>query len=336
MASGIASVRDSYGRFMEILPEELDDNLAQQLANARTHLNEIVTQDRDSVNKLLVDNNLNLSLSDFENPQHTIRNAFLLRNEQFNRNSETIKFFLGQWTMSKDVLTYLANEMMEIIPQVRRQFTDFKNLVPQRRERRMAFIDLTRTYQGFIGCAVNIQDVIEDYEEVFDFLVKRIKDPNYNFKPKRKISRISHTELFAGARELLLRGNHGRFTPPPLIRSALEVIISRTMLDPNHSSKYSGQRVEVQKGFGLSDLLNAADKFKYPFAISTDAVRRMYEWGNISTHRAWRMRHSEMWYTLVNIQQITQGILAIEDNEVSKAWDDILDELIKNNLIKIV
>ena len=96
---------------------------------------------------------------------------------------------------------------------------------------------------------MNIQDVVVDYEEVFDFLVRRIRDPNHPFQPRRFTSDISHTELLAGVRVLLLRGNFGRFTPPPLLRSALEVIISRTLLDPNYSGNYRGHTVEVQRGF---------------------------------------------------------------------------------------
>jgi hypothetical protein len=200
-----------------------------------------------------------------------------------------------------------------------------------------AFIQLTRTYHDFFGCAVNIQDVVVDYEEVFDFLVRRIRDLNHPFQPRRFTSDISHTELLAGVRDLLLRGNFGRFTPPPLLRSALEVIISRTLLDPNYSGNYRGHTVEVQRGFQMLHILDAADRFNYPFSISTEAVRRMYEWGNISTHRAWRMRHSEIWYLLVVIQQIThQGVVVIPDNQVSQAWDNILDELIARGVIRIV
>jgi hypothetical protein len=77
----------------------------------------------------------------------------------------------------------------------------------------------------------------------------------------------------------------------------------------------------------MSDILNAVNHLHYRFLISTDAVRRMYEWGNISTHRAWRMRHTEIWYLLTAIQQITQqGIVDIPEDQVSQAWDNILDE----------
>jgi hypothetical protein len=42
-----------------------------------------------------------------------------------------------------------------------------------------------------------------------------------------------------------------------------------------------------------------------------------------------------MWYTLIVEQYLPQGIFAIEDERVSNAWDNILDELLKNNKIEI-
>ena len=47
-------------------------------------------------------------------------------------------------------------------------------------------------------CCQNMQDIIVDYEGVFDFLVRRIRDPNHPFQPERRTTAISHTELLAG------------------------------------------------------------------------------------------------------------------------------------------
>lgn len=335
---------------MNLLPEELNDNVARALERAREQLNQVVTEDGNTLDNLLTQNNFRFfSVADFENSPLTIRRAFLLRNDQFHRETERIQYFVGQWRMSRDVLDYLAGQMIDILPAVRAEFASF-NVVndpadqtqQHGRQRRIgAFMNLTRSFQGFFGCAANILDVIVDYEEVFDFLVRRIGDPNHPFQPKRFTSDIRHTELLAGVKELLLRGNLGRFTPPPLLRSALEAIISRslsrTLIDPNYNGRYRGHTVEAQRGFQMSDILDAADQHRYPFLISTDAVRRMYTWGSISTHRAWTMRHSEIWYLLVVIQQIPhQGILDIPDNQLSQAWDNILDTLAARGKITIL
>jgi hypothetical protein len=330
---------------MEILPEELNDNATQELNNARIQLKQIVDEDIDSLTKLLANTKIGkLSLADFEDIPHTIRWAFPLREEQFTRSSEEIKFFLGQWSMSKDVLLFLVDRMIKILPNVIQQSNDYTRSSPQRCEkRRKVFIDLTRNYQKFIGFAVNIGDVIEEYNELFTFLSNKITDPKYSVKDhrERKISYIFISELLSAAEELLLRGNIGRFTPTPLIRSALEVLIFRTILSPEDSSayqgRYRGRKIEVQRSLQLEDILNAAKKFNYKFSIGTDGVKRLYELRSISIHRAWRISHSSMWYALHVVNRIrSSGLITIEDAKLSKAFDNILDELVKEQKIKII
>ncbi len=356
ITSRITTVRDSYGRFMDLLPEEMNDNTVQELNNARTQLIEVLTEDGNTLDNLLAQTNFRFSVHDFEIAQFTIRRAFLMRNDQFHQESERIQYSLGQWAMSRDVLRHLAEQMIDLLPAIRAEFNEFTtattssaatdanaagaaNLSPQhRRQTRVgSFIHMTRGFHDFFGCAVNIQDVIIDYEEFFDFLVRRIGNPNHPFQPRREVRDIPHNELLAGVRELLLRGNFGRFTPSPILRSALEVIITRTLLDTDHSGRYRRRRVVVERSFEMADILNVVDNLHVRFLIGTDVVRRMYEWGNISTHRGTRMRHTEIWYLLNAIQQITQqGIVQIPDNQVNQAWDDILDALVARGVITIV
>ena len=77
--------------------------------------------------------------------------------------------------------------------------------------------------------------MIEEYKEIFNVLRKEL-DPQYvNDGSRRFISDIIHNELIQGTLELLLRGNTGRYTPAPLIRSALEIIILRTVFNTKYS-----------------------------------------------------------------------------------------------------
>jgi hypothetical protein len=340
----IAIAKERYDNFMEILPEELNDTTVQALDSAKVLLNQITGKDTGSLKRLLAEHGLTISLEEFESPIYTIRKAFPLRDELLTRNSEIIKCFLGQWTASKEVLLYLADKIIEVLPAVRRLFTEFNSSSSsssspaQQRERRIAFIDLTRYYQEFRGYAVNIHEIIEDYEEVFSFLSKRIADQTYSFEDhvKRCTSTIFHFELFKAIEELLLHGNFGRFTPTPLIRSVLEIMITRGILNTEYSSKYRGRQIEPERNFRLDDILDAVQNTNYEFTIGTDSIRRLYDWGSISVHRGSRMRHSQMWYALVVIGQIRNGLIVAKPHEVSKVWDDILDELIREGVIRIV
>lgn len=103
-----------------------------------------------------------------------------------------------------------------------------------------------------------------------------------------------------------------------------------------YSDKYKGKQIEQQRNFELHDILNAVQNRNYEFTIGTDSIRRLYDWGIISVHRGSRMRHSQMWYALVLVGQIRNGLIVAEDHKVSKIWDDILDELIQEGVIKIV
>src|SRR5215204_440487 len=125
ITSRITTVRDSYGRFMDLLPEEMNDNTVQELNNARTQLIEVLTEDGNTLDNLLAQTNFRFSVHDFEIAQFTIRRAFLMRNDQFHQESERIQYSLGQWAMSRDVLRHLAEQMIDLLPAIRAEFNEF-------------------------------------------------------------------------------------------------------------------------------------------------------------------------------------------------------------------
>ena len=69
----------------------------------------------------------------------------------------------------------------------------------------MAFIDLTRSYQRFIGSAVNILDILKEYVEYFNSSCKKI-DPTFTYQGGRSVAQVNEFELLEGVSELLLRG----------------------------------------------------------------------------------------------------------------------------------
>jgi hypothetical protein len=194
---------------------------------------------------------------------------------------------------------------------------------------------LTRAYQDFIGYVVNIADIIQEYNENFDAVCSEL-DPNYEYEGNRVVSDLSHTELFAGTTELLLRGNFGRFSPAPLIRSAIELIITRTVFNTEYSSKYKGKTVFLKKNFQLDDILKASEKMGIQFQVCADNIKRFYTWGSMSTHKGSRMEHCEIWHALRSAQHIASGGLIIcEDAKLGEQIDRILDRLLINDKIMI-
>lgn len=120
--------------------------------------------------------------------------------------------------MCKSTLLFLADELLDALPIVNEYLS--KSKPSSEIDKRIAFINMTREYQNLIVLIVNIIDVIEEYKEIFNVLWKEL-DPQYvDDGSHRYISDITRNELIQGTLELLLRGNAGRYTPAPLIRSA--------------------------------------------------------------------------------------------------------------------
>ena len=178
--------------------------------------------------------------------------------------------------------------------------------------------------------------MIEEYKEIFNVLRKEL-DPQYvNDGSRRFISDIIHNELIQGTLELLLRGNTGRYTPAPLIRSALEIIILRTVFNTKYSIKYKGRKVLIENSLILNDILSAADRLKIQFQFGTDCIRKLYSGGSISTHYALRMKHHEIWHSLRFIQHLRYaGLIIGKDEDAGQIMDSLLDELISDGKIRI-
>jgi hypothetical protein len=56
-------------------------------------------------------------------------------------------------------------------------------------------------------------------------------------------SYIDHSEVLAAIEELILHGNMGRLVGFPLLRSSLEVFITRELFNTKKSSKYSNSQI---------------------------------------------------------------------------------------------
>jgi hypothetical protein len=336
MTSRISSLTGIYGKFTEILPEELlDDSVRGVLENAKLELQNIIQEDHKFIRNLIPKRGIGISLDDFEQSSYVIRKAFLLRNERVERTPELIKFLLAHWRMCKEPLLFLSNNMLEILPIVKKCFEDYNKLPIQQRAKRIAFINLTRRYQEFIGSAVNILDIIGEYSDMFNLSCNKI-DPSYKLQGISRSAHIYEDELLAGATELLLRGNFGRHTASPLIRSVLEVILTRNILQTDQSKKFKKKIITILPGFQISDILNAADKVGVQVSIGTDSLRRIYEWGSISVHRAWRMQHVEMWYAWFAVNNIRRGIFVLNNNQrIESVVDSLLHYLEDKGKIKI-
>jgi hypothetical protein len=148
-------------------------------------------------------------------------------------------------------------------------------------------------------------------------------------------SAIHPYELVEAAKELLL-GYGGRFTSPPLIRSAIELELSRTLLNPTEGTKYCKCQMSINKKFRLNTLLKAVEKEGVPLSFSTDTIRRLYEWGNRSTHFGYRMPHEQVWFAVLFAMQLEGNVIDRDSkNQTVKFIDQIISRLEKENWITL-
>jgi hypothetical protein len=333
--SRIKDLQSKYRKYSELLPQELYDlSLYDELANNKLELISIFNEDINFLRNLIQKSHKRIDLRQFENSEaYLIRRGFLQKNEYLTGIQNT-KYLISHLFMCKSTLLFLADKLLDTLPIFNEYFLKSKS--SSGRDKRIAFMNMIREYQNLLGLTANIVEVIEEFKEIFNVLWKELDAQYVDDGSHRFISDIILKELIQGVTDLLLRGSGGRYTPVPLIRSALEIMILRTVFNTKYSIKYKDRKVLIENSFVLNDILSAADRLKIQFHFGTDSIRKLYSWGSISTHYALRMRHHEMWHSLQIIQHLRYaGLIIGKDEEAGQIMDSLLDELILDGKIRI-
>ena len=157
----------------------------------------------------------------------------------------------------------------------------------------------TGRYLQFNGYMISIHEIISDYHDMLEELCKKI-DPTYR---KARIyawhSDIGSGDMLSAVEELLLKGNRGRLTGFPLIRSAMEIVITRNILDIKKSSKFKDKRIDFKKKIpDIMSICNIIDNNKMGGTFDTDSIRRLYTWTSKVSHAGYRVPEAMLWYVL--------------------------------------
>lgn len=335
MASRITSLHALYGKYNEILPEELQDNadnVALELKGHAALLEEIIIYDTNSIEKTIRENRLRSPLPKLSGPETIIRWA-LESDDKRRRKSELVKEGLAQWLICKDTLSFLSRKILDELPLVVNTYSDYGRHPLTSREKRIAFISFTRYYQNFIGYSANIRDIIDEYHDTFNVACKQI-DSNYETDYVTHRSAVLANHIKQGFVELLLRGYLGRFTPFPLMRSYMEVLITRTLLNTKYSNKYRGKNIVVLKSFKSADIWNLMRTTNAGSELQASATSLLYDWGSMSVHRGIRTLHSLMWYSLIFTD--TLKIMLAGAQITPERLDNIIDKLVADNKVMLV
>ena len=264
MTSRITCLHTLYGKYNEILPEELVENLddgnsiATELESYKTSLEEIIGEDLRFIENIARQCGLRSLIKELSQQERVVRWAFELDDEDIvKKQGELVKERLAQWLVCKDTLILLSQKILEELPLVTKTYVDYKKGSLISREKRMAFMDFTLHYQNFIGYSVNVRDIIDDYHDTFNLVCKQI-DPNYEIKGITERSAVHSFELKEGIIGLLLRGGLGRYTPFPDLQLDIDCI--EWALKKIEVNKLPMDRLEAVTRVMIKDLEKRKDK----------------------------------------------------------------------------
>lgn len=143
-STNIVQLKNTYGRYTEVLPEELSlTAIEEDLKACEKALIPIFDKDHTAIEAMLKNAKISINLKDFDNPSIAIRKAFPLRNENVVRSSEKIKFLLGHVSSCKHVLLTLAERIKGELEETRTNYSNYQSQPITSREKRVAFINFT-------------------------------------------------------------------------------------------------------------------------------------------------------------------------------------------------
>lgn len=140
----------------------------------------------------------------------------------------------------------------------------------------------------------------------------------------------------SGVEELLLKGNRGRLSGFPLIRSAMEIVITRNILDIKKSVKFKDKKIHFKKKIpDIMGICHIMDKNDMGNTFAIDSIRRLYTWTSKVSHAGYRVTEAMLWYVLIYtndfvLPKFANTVLTSDD------IDTILQELKDQKKIDLV
>jgi len=126
----------------------------------------------------------------------------------------------------------------------------------------------------------------------------------------------------------------GRLLGFPLLRSALEIFITRELFNIKKSSKYSNNEIIFLKCIPNPkdfSIIRIIEKLNLERSFKTDSLRRLYDWQSIVTHRGYRIDYL-LWFVS---ERTALEILAAFNANLKHYRDQILEELQNEKEIQI-
>ncbi len=320
VTSNIQQLIEKYGKFENILPEELSQVDFKELEILKCEVRRINEGDLVTIKQLSRGNNTIIDFDEFKKWDYIIKMGFFRESDNVQQE---IPWYFAHWYMSMVTLDMLANSIVEVSSNLVEYYKLYMNPRGTISDRKTNFNHFVRTWQDFYGFLINIKQTIYEYYDLFVRTCNLIdpkneENPYYEFK-----SDEGPGELYAAVKELLLHGNRGRLTGFALLRSMLDVAITRKLFDLEDSDKYKGKEIVFKKDItSIPAICRAIDRLKFTETFKTDTIMRLYDWLSIVSHRAIRSDEYVTWF----VRNIT-GLLC---NNFYKNIQIYREDIIKN------
>jgi hypothetical protein len=330
VASRILSVEPYYSKFEDILPEELiHADIPEELRKAKNAIDNIIGEDQQNIQNLAARVTKQSALNS-STVAITIKMGFALKKDK--SQDKILLFQYAHWIMSLTSLQYLALSVINLSVDLKTYCNNYMNGTGQ--DKKKAFAEFIVAYSDFKGYLINLRMIFTQYYDNFVLACNEV-DPN---QKEQRIGGIKsdtgYDQLIAATKELLLRGGMGRLTGFSSLRSAIEVYVTRNLFSLKNSQKYSANQIDFPKEIPslksiCTTIENNPNLAQY---FDTDSLRRLYDWQSIVAHRGLLTEEYLIWFVYYH----TEDLLAAFMTNFKQHGDEILDELQKLGLIKII
>ena len=198
MASKIQELIDKYGKFENLLPEELKKIDFNELKSFKDEFKHMTSDYLDMIRKLAKENNVILDTRKFRNPDYIIRMGFYREDDT---TQERVPFYFAHWYVSMVTLDILTNAVLELSSSLMNYYDHYTNDKSTVNEKKLNFNHFVRTWQDFYGYLINIKKTIYDYYDLYASTCNVI-DPHNNEKTYYAFKSLTTPEVNAGAKDL--------------------------------------------------------------------------------------------------------------------------------------
>jgi hypothetical protein len=354
VSSRISELRDRYSRLSSVSPEGLfEADLESRLESGKSAFEEIFKEDQSRLWNLikLAKKQRYIQLDKIKQWDYILANGLPpLSKDKLTNLHERVKYRLCHWFMAAYALNQILKVMVDTLRTAKEQYNIFynsKTVNISNGKRRRDFLDFAKSYQSLTGSAIIIDELIGDYEFFLAYASFELGEA-YPDIPITQYSAIRPSQLVKAAVELELHGDYSKHACPPLLRSAIEVALTRMVLD-NTGTKHQRMIVMPTNELEIGGLAGAAEKLGLALPYSPTSIRALYEWGSNSIHLAPRMRTCEIWaaweasnnISSINVPRVRpkrkeKETHRIERERIIRERESIIDRFVKQSKVRLI